>query len=258
MARRAMREMTLDEFDRWSAERGKVATVMEAGAEEGGPRVTLVPDPLSVPFQPLPDAVAILPAIRPDCAMPSAPPPIAVPFEAEPSRKVAGWSAMRQRIFIETLAETGSVHVAAQAAGLSARSSYALRLRSPAFSAAWDAAQQLAVGRLSALAFDRAIHGRVEQIYHEGELVGERRVPSERLLMWLLSRLDPKRFAAPWERRKDDNADPQGDAHAAFPALLGALADTPGFAAALDAALAPAILPPSDTSGETDGDREHA
>ena len=251
MARRAQREMTLEEFDRWSAERGKVATVMEAGAEEGGPRVTLVPDPDSVPYSPLPDAVDQLPALTPTA------PPIAVPFEAEPSRKVAGWSAVRQRIFIETLAETGSVHVAAQAAGLSARSSYALRLRSPAFSAAWDAAQQLAVGRLSALAFDRAIHGRVEQVYHEGELVGEKRVPSERLLMWLLSRLDPRRFAAPWERRPDDRSDPQAEAHAALPALLGALADTPGFTAKVEAALAPVIDPPADDPGAPHGHCEH-
>lgn len=251
MARRVAREMSIEEFDHWSAERGKVDTVMEAGAEEGGPRVSLVPDPDSVPYSPLPDSVDQVPALTP------AAPPLAVPFEAEPSRKVAGWSAMRQRIFIETLAETGSVHVAAGAAGLSARSSYALRLRSPAFSAAWDAAQQLAVGRLSALAFDRAIHGRVEQIYHEGQLAGKRRVPSERLLMWLLARLDPRRFAAPWERRPDDHSDPQAEAHAAFPALLGALADTPGFTAALNAALAPAMPQPADDPGEPHGDREH-
>lgn len=70
-----------------------------------------------------------------------------------------------------------------------------------------------------------SIHGRIEQVYHQGELVGEKRVPSERLLMWLLSRLDPKRFALPWERDKDSAADPQADAQAAFPALLQGLKD---------------------------------
>jgi|GEM_PF-1283406 len=251
MARRMAKEMTLEEFNRWSDESSKVDTVMAASAEEGGPRVSLVPDPVSVPFEAMPDAVAPTPAVVPAQA------DVTVPFEAEPSRKVAGWSAMRQRIFIETLAETGSVHVAAQAAGLSARGAYALRLRSVPFSAAWDAAQQLAVGRLSALAFDRAIHGRVEQIYHQGELIGERRVPSERLLMWLLARLDPRRFAAPWERRADDASDPQADVHAAFPALLGALTDTPGFTTALDAAMVPAIDPSADDHGQPQGDREH-
>ncbi len=117
--------------------------------------------------------------------------------------------------------------MAAHSAGLSARAAYGLRVRSRPFAAAWDAAQQLAVGRLSALAFDRAIHGRIEQVYHGGELIGEKRVPSERLLMWLLARLDPKRFAAPWERRKDDVSDPQAEAQQAFPALLEGLDDVP-------------------------------
>lgn len=43
--------------------------------------------------------------------------------------------------------------------------------------------------------------------------------------MWLLARLDPKRFAAPWEQRGD--ADPQAEAAAAFPALLEAITDEP-------------------------------
>jgi len=218
MALRSNRDWTVEEFNEWCDARRNVAEVMEATAEEGGPRVSMVPDPKSVPLDFLPDAVQ-LPA-------PASPAGV-VPFKPEPSRKVGGWSADRQRIYIETLAETGSVHLSAKAAGLSARSAYALRIRSPAFSAAWDAAQQLAVGRLSALAFDRAIHGRIEQVYHQGDLVGEKRVPSERLLMWLLARLDPKRFAAPWERQKDAAADPQADAQSAFPSLLDTLSDVP-------------------------------
>ena len=216
MARYPMRDMTFEEFERWSEASQNVREVLEATAEEGGPSVSQVPEPTSVPLDFLPDEVQ-LPV--------PAPAPGVVRFKPEPSRKVGGWNAARQRLYIETLAETGSVHLSAKAAGLSARSAYALRVRSPAFSAAWDAAQQLAVGRLSALAFDRAIHGRVEQVYHEGHLVAEKRVPSERLLMWLLSRLDPKRFALPWERDKDSAADPQAEAQQAFPALLERLSD---------------------------------
>ena len=215
MARRVQRDWTVDDFNKCTAAQREVDDVREVCAEEGGPRVTLVPDPVSVPLDILPDEVSLPAVVQPGV----------VPFTPEPSRKTGGWSAIRQRLFIETLAETGSVHLSARAAGLSARSAYSLRVRSPAFAAAWDAAQQLAVGRLSALAFDRAIHGRIEQVYHEGELVGEKRLPSERLLMWLLARLDPKRFAAPWERRKDDASDPQVEAQQAFPALLGALTD---------------------------------
>lgn len=230
MALRSSRECSIEEFERWFEATNRVKDVLEATAEEGGPRVSLVPEPTSVPLDFLPDAVQLpepAPAAAPAPRAVSAPTEQSVvPFKPEPSRKVVGgWSAARQRLFIETLAETGSVHMSAKAAGLSARSAYALRVRSPAFSTAWDAAQQLAVGRLSALAFDRAIHGRVEQVYHQGELVGEKRVPSERLLMWLLARLDPKRFAAPWERAKDAAADPQADAQGAFPSLLDRLTD---------------------------------
>ena len=224
MARRASGDMTVEQFHQWCEARRDVDAVMEATAEEGGPRVSLVPDPTSVPLDFLPDVVQLAARASPP-GPETSPESSVVPFKPEPSRKVGGWSAARQRIYIETLAETGSVHLAAKAAGLSARSAYALRVRSPAFSAAWDTAQQLAVGRLSALAFDRAIHGRVEQVYHQGELVGERRVPSERLLMWLLARLDPHRFAAPWERAKDCAADPQATAQAAFPAMLDRLTD---------------------------------
>lgn len=75
------------------------------------------------------------------------------------------------------------------------------------------------------MAFDRAIHGRTEQVWHEGTLVAEKRVPSDRLLMWLLACLDPRRFAAPWELRKDGVLDPQAEAREAFPARLDALTD---------------------------------
>ena len=156
------------------------------------------------------------------------PPIVARPLdevELPDSRKrLAGWSAERQRLFLEHLAETGSVHLASSAARLSARGAYRLRTRSPAFAAAWDTALQLSVGRLAAIAFDRAINGRVEQVFSEGNLVAERRVPSDKLLTWLLARLDPRRFALPWEQRGD--ADPQTEAVAAFPGLLGALDDT--------------------------------
>ena len=37
---------------------------------------------------------------------------------------------------------------------------------------------------------------------------------------------EPRRFAAPWELRKDGAADPQAEARESFPALLDALADT--------------------------------
>ena len=217
MARRAVkRDITVEEFDAWVAA-GKNFEAMEERADErGGPVMSLVP------------------AIEQDIAWPTdllAAPGDSetptTPFDGvelpESRNRLAGWGAERQRYFLATLAETGSVHLAANAARLSARSAYRLRTRSPAFAAAWDTALQLAVGRLSAIVFDRAINGRVEQIYVDGNLVGERRVPSDKLLTWLLARLDPKRFALPWEQRGD--SDPQAEAVTRFPALLASLDD---------------------------------
>ena len=238
MARREARELTLEEYDNLSAATKKFEALAEAADEEGGPSLSLVPrtDRNEVwPTDLLPPA-ELEPSAEPsgtgepDTEAPADPPIKAMPFdgvELEDSRKRwAGWSAERQRLFLENLAETGSVHLAASSARLTARSAYRLRARSPAFAAAWDTADQLAVGRLSAIAFDRAINGRTEQVWQDGELVAEKRLPSDRLLMWLLARLDPRRFAAPWELRKDGAADPQAAARESFPALLDALADT--------------------------------
>jgi len=223
MARREARELTLEEFDTWRAATDKVGAVAKAADEEGGPSLSLVPASERGEVWP----TDLLPPAEPD---PDAEPVAAMPFDGvelpDSRKRLAGWSAERQRLFLENLAETGSVHLAAASARLTARSAYRLRARSPAFAAAWDTADQLAVGRLSAIAFDRAINGRTEQVWHEGELVAEKRLPSDRLLMWLLARLDPRRFAAPWELRHDGAPDPQAAARESFPAQLEALADT--------------------------------
>lgn len=211
MGKWAKKEFTVEDFDEWSAKHRLVEATIEQANEVGGPQLSLVPVTDAVRGGPEPDNLA--------CP---------VPFEPEASRYRAGWSALRQRVFIIALAETGSVHQAAREARMSARGAYALRVRSAPFRAAWDGAQQLAVGRLSALAFDRAINGRPEQIWEDGNLVGERRVPNDRMLMWLLARLDPKRFAMPWEQR-GDVGDPQAEASAALPALIDAIEDVEPF-----------------------------
>lgn len=243
--RRRAPEVSNEEFDAWIAASDRIDTARAAADEDGGPRLSLVrtidraepvptdllplPASLPLPDDAAPDDAANAGAARSDAADPASPAPVAEPFDGialpESRKRLAGWSAQRQRLFLDALAETGSVHLAASGAGLSARGAYRLRARSPAFAAAWDTAEQLAVGRLSALAFDRAIHGRTEQVWENGELVIEKRLPSDRLLMWLLARLDPRRFAAPWEIRSDTAADPQATARAAFPAQLAALGD---------------------------------
>jgi hypothetical protein len=244
MRRRIPREITVEEFDDWSRATKKFAEVAEAADEVGGPRLSLVP----LPEQNIAWPTDLLPPNSPpngegaeaqglsggeastgseDGGGGDAAPIEAMPFDGIPlessRNRLAGWCVERQRLFLTVLAETGQVHLAAAAARLSTRSAQALRVRSPAFDKGWRVAEQLAVGRLSPIAFDRAINGRIEQVYQDGALVAERRVPSDKLLMWLLARLDPRRFALPWEQRGD--ADPQAQASATFQGLLDGLTD---------------------------------
>ena len=239
MAKRVAKEMTVEEFDDWCSATREMEEVAEAADEVGGPRLSLVPLPEQNEAWP----TDLLPPSPPlhlqgrgtaeggggadtgaDRPLAAATPFDGIPLESS-RKRLAGWSAERQRLFLTVLAETGQVHLAAAAARLSVRSAQALRVRSPAFNAGWRMAEQLGAGRLAPIAFDRSINGRIEQVYQGGELVGERRVPSDKLLMWLLARLDPKRFALPWEQR--GNADPQAEAAAAFPGLLDGLTDVP-------------------------------
>jgi hypothetical protein len=108
-------------------------------------------------------------------------------------RRSDGWTAERQRRFIEALAETGCVSEACAEVGITARSAYRLRQhpQAEAFRKAWDHAQSLAATRLTAIAWERAIHGASERLYKDGELIAERRKPSDRLLMWLLTHHNP-------------------------------------------------------------------
>lgn len=152
-------------------------------------------------------------------------------FSPAPTRKRhAGWTAERQRKFIEHLALTGCVGEACALVGISSSSAYRLRNKAGAesFARAWDAAFSLSPSRLSAIAFDRAIHGRAERFYKDGELVMERRLPSDYLLTWLLSRLDPLRFGSPTARTlAAANGDPRAKAADELPRLLASFTDVP-------------------------------
>lgn len=111
-------------------------------------------------------------------------------------RRRDGWTAERQRLFLDTLATTGSVAHAAEAANITPRSAYRLRHhpQGAAFAKAWEAATMTAANRLTAIAFERAITGTPRQIWRDGRIVAETSIPSDRLLMFLLRHLNPALF----------------------------------------------------------------
>lgn len=116
-----------------------------------------------------------------------------VPREKERSN---GWKAEVQHAFIEALAETGSVKAACQRVNRADHGAYMLRRHPDAaeFRKAWDAALDIAMGRIEDVAMDRAINGVEQPIVYHGEILGTRQVYNDRLLMFMLRSRAPERF----------------------------------------------------------------
>ena len=195
----------------------------------------------------VPPAAPTVDAATPNSAAtpePSEQDPLA--FQPAPVRqRHDGWTAGRQRAFIAALAETGCVSEACAEVGITPRSAYRLREHAAAasFRSAWGHAESMATARLTALAFERAVHGSVESIYRDGVLVEERRKPSDKLLMWLLSHHNPVNYG--WLERP-----PREAPHASFYPLQSARTELPGLLEQLSdidpAACRAEPVPPSD------------
>lgn len=118
-----------------------------------------------------------------------------VPVRRRP--RLDGWTEEKQRRFIETLADTGLVNVAAKAVGMSRESAYRLRrsAHGAAFARAWDAARHHAGALIEDIAFERAIEGVEHEVYNDaGEVTTTRLVYDNRLLKYLLGHLKPERY----------------------------------------------------------------
>lgn len=118
-----------------------------------------------------------------------------VPVRRRP--RYDGWTDEKQRRFIEVLADTGIVTLAAKSVGMTRESANRLR-RSPhgaAFSRAWDAARHHAGSALEDIAFERAIEGVEQHVFDEnGTVICTKRVYNDRLLTFLLGALKPERY----------------------------------------------------------------
>ena len=112
------------------------------------------------------------------------------PPAALPAIRHDGWTGEKMAIFCETLAETAVVAEACDEAGMGISGAYAARRRNAVFAAAWDAALSIARERLADTLLARSMEGNVEQVYKDGELVGERHLIDNRLGLAILRRLD--------------------------------------------------------------------
>ncbi len=99
-----------------------------------------------------------------------------------------GWTPQRQRAFLRALSETGSVRDACARAQISTTSAYRMRDRSAAFDRAWRRALAKVAPTIEQAAYERAVLGWEEPVWHGGKIVGHRRRYSDGLLRLLLTR----------------------------------------------------------------------
>lgn len=156
-------------------------------------------------------------------------------------RRPDGWTRDKQRQFIATLAQTGTVRKAAYECGMSPKAAYDLR-QAPGgagFAAAWDAALQQSMHRLLDEVTDRAINGTEDAIRdREGRVIGHRTRYNDRLAMFLLRAHMPERFRL---AHRDDR-----HAGEALPAPAPPVADAMAMLEPPCPANPHALMPPDD------------
>ncbi|MBA3729913.1 MAG: hypothetical protein H0W92_03775, partial [Sphingomonas sp.] len=103
-----------------------------------------------------------------------------------------GWTPALRAAFLDMLAKSGVVTDACREVQRSSQAAYALRNRNPLFAAGWDAALSMARARLADELFHRAVHGTVDQVWKDGEVVAERHRHDNRLSIAVLNRLDSR------------------------------------------------------------------
>ncbi len=136
----------------------------------------------------------ILPPIPP---LPTAPDLAFTPVPRARKRS-NGLNALRQRAFIDNLAGSGCVSMAAASVGASENAFYQLRKapNSESFNAAWDTAVDLGARRVLDLLMEHAIHGTPETLLKGGEVILERRKYNTRAMMWIVSQRFPELFGS--------------------------------------------------------------
>jgi hypothetical protein len=98
--------------------------------------------------------------------------------------------------FLKAFRDTGNIRISCTIAGCARKTAYRHRARDPAFRDAWDAAEQDAADLLELEAHNRALHGVVKPVFHEGREVGFVTEYSDLLLIALLRAHRPEKYRA--------------------------------------------------------------
>jgi hypothetical protein len=114
-------------------------------------------------------------------------------FEPVPLRyRSDGLTPDKQRAYVEALADTGVAREAAARVGLSEQAINRVRRRRDArsFDSACEAAHMFGARRLRSIAWERAVEGTLKGHYYHGELISQERVYDNRLLIYLLGKVE--------------------------------------------------------------------
>lgn len=96
--------------------------------------------------------------------------------------------------FLIALSTNGNVTGACYAAKIDRSAAYRAKDDDPEFAARWDEALQIAVDRLEAEAWRRAVDGVDEPVFQKGQQVGAIRRYSDQLMLTLLKAHNPDKF----------------------------------------------------------------
>jgi hypothetical protein len=110
--------------------------------------------------------------------------------------------------FLTSLAEGHTVSKACEDAGITTSTAYQARGRDPEFFKEWDEAYESGSDLLEEEAWRRAKEGTVEDVYFQGQVVGQKRTFSDMLLVKLLEARRPEKYRARQEIRHAGDARP--------------------------------------------------
>jgi hypothetical protein len=100
----------------------------------------------------------------------------------------------KEFLFLNLLSEGVSVCEACERAGIPRRSVYARRNADKSFADQWDECLRMAADTLEGEADRRGRDGWSEHVYYRGQIVGQRKRYSDRMLMFRLKALKPERY----------------------------------------------------------------
>lgn len=104
------------------------------------------------------------------------------------------YTPKRVKIFIDALSEGVSVKDAAKMIGVEKCTPFNWRKRYPEFAEEWEKAWDAGSAALEAEAIRRAKDGVMEDVYYQGEVIGQKRIYSDRLMEKLLEARNPEKF----------------------------------------------------------------